>query len=539
LTWKWTSQSALFKQKSVLALLCLSIFLGACVALDAQPSKVANNSASANSSINNSSATESDANQKNQGPNTDHSFSWDKRDAEAKDRNFKRKQSQKTDLAALRKSFGVKNRMSLSSHPGGLPLHLADKKYSFKVEDSSIRIALREFATKYNLNMFVDQDIDGDITVDFKKLSLKKAMTLILGSHNYFWSWNDDLIRVSRLQTKVFVVDYLRLNRTGQSASTSAIANLSPQTAENERNKSSIQQNDNLAFWDELETQLSSLISDQGRFVINRISGTIQITDIPARVIEVDKFLGSLQQALHRQVEIDARIIEVSLSDDQALGIDWNAISIQGITGALSNTVTENQGLGLKSSTLALSYNHDNFTALISALEEQGSVKVVSQPRLRVLNNQPSLIKVGTDRTFFTQTVNRSTTITGGNDTLITEQPVTITEGLVLSLTPQISKDRWVMLDISPIITRVVDITTSPQGSTAPVLDVKQASTLIRAKDGEMIILGGLIQEEERKTDRQVPFFSAIPFVGKMFEGTNSTRVKKELIIFLVPRLVI
>ena len=146
---------------------------------------------------------------------------------------------------------------------------------------------------------------------------------------------------------------------------------------------------------------------------------------------------------------------------------------------------------------------------------------------------------MGSDRTFFTQTVNRTIGTTGVNQVFVTDEPYTITEGLVLSVTPQISKDRWIMLDISPVITRITEIVTSTQGSTAPVLDIKQASTLIRARDGEMVILGGLIQQETTNTDRQVPFFAQLPIVGGLFEGNYSANTKKELIIFLVPRLVL
>ncbi|HFE39468.1 MAG TPA: hypothetical protein ENK06_13820, partial [Gammaproteobacteria bacterium] len=309
---------------------------------------------------------------------------------------------------------------------------------------------------------------------------------------------------------------------------------------DNERNSTSIEKNDSLAFWDELENQISTLISDNGRFVINRLSGTVQITDIPSRIREVDSFIASLQKALHRQVEIDVRIFEVTLRDDNALGIDWSAINIAGIAGSLTSTITGgNNGLGLKSSTLSLGYNNGNFSALISALKEQGSIKVVSQPRIRVMNNQPSLIKVGTDRTFFTQTVSHIASTASANNIILSDTPVTITEGLVLSVTPQISDDRWIMLDISPVMTRVVDTVTSVRGSTAPVLDIKQASTLIRARDGEMIILGGLIQDSASQTGRQVPFFAKLPLFGGLFEGNYATKVKKELVIFLVPRLIL
>ncbi len=465
-------------------------------------------------------------------------FQWEDHERQTKAANKKTQQKTTTNVKKLKKRFSLKNRMSLST----TSKDITEKKYSFEAEDVDIHVALREFANQHQLNIFIEQEIEGDISVDFQEISLKKAMTLMLGGHDYSWAWSNDLIHVSRLQTKTFVVDYLRLTRSGQAATNSSVSKVasSNDTGDISRNSTSIEQNDNLAFWDELESQLASLISDNGRLAINRLSGTIQITDNPARIKEAESFIASLQNALHRQVEIDARIIEVTLRDDNALGIDWNAISIKGITGSLTSAITNgNSGLTLKSNTLSLGYQHDKFSTLITALEEQGSIKVVSQPRIRVLNNQPSLIKVGTDRTFFTQTESRLITAAGSANVTISDEPVTVTEGLVLSVTPQISRDRWIMLDISPVITRIVETTTSRLGSTAPVLDIKQASTLIRARDGEMIILGGLIQDEEIKTKRKVPFFSKLPFIGKLFESNYSSKIKKELIIFLAPRLIL
>jgi len=539
LYWNRMPHRALMRYSSLIALLCVLLSLAACVALDSSPTQIANNATSEKPSAKKSVQVNTAKPNKHKPKSALDGTNWNKHQNQTRLQNKKQNGVKKANMSELSKSFGVKNRMSLGTAPGSIPLNLASKKYSFSKNDTDIQLSLREFANKYKLDMYVDQDIDGDITVDFRNVSLKKAMALMLGRHDYYWAWKDGLIRVSRLQTKVFIIDYLRLTRTGQATNNSTISRTN-NIEINERSSSSIQQNDNLAFWEELETQLTSLISDQGRFVVNRLSGTIQVTDIPIRIKETESFIASLQQALHRQVEIDARILEVTLRDDQALGIDWNAISIKGITGTLTNAITDNnQGLNLKTSTLSLGYNHDKFSALISALDEQGFVNVVSQPRIRIINNQPALIKVGSDRTFFTQTVNRTIANTGIREVYITDEPYSITEGLVLSVTPQISKDRWIMLDIAPVITRITEIVTSAQGSTAPVLDIKQASTLIRARDGEMIILGGLIQESTSNTDRQVPFFAQLPIVGKLFEGNYSTNSKKELIIFLVPRLVL
>ena len=181
-------------------------------------------------------------------------------------------------------------------------------------------------------------------------------------------------------------------------------------------------------------------------------------------------------------------------------------------------------------------------TAMISALSEQGEVQIVSQPHIRTMNNQSAMIKVGTDRTFFRREQNTDTT-TAGSSTSTTDIPQVVTEGIVLSITPQISKDGWVIMDVSPVVTRVSSVSevVGPSGnveSSAPNLDIRQTSSLIRAFNGETVVIGGLIQTTEADTDRGVPGAQSIPGAGYLFKSQYDSVIKKELIIFLTPRLV-
>lgn len=468
----------------------------------------------------------------------EHIDKWSSHDVHTIRENRKNPSASALSTSTIGKKIDVKNRMLLTTADDAVPLEHLGKTYSFKATDVDIHEALKKFAATNKLQILVDQEVTGEINTDFKNQTLNKALELLLGSTPFYWHWDKGILKVSHMQTKTFILDYLRLVRSGNAYNTTT--NNEPRNSTPDAtNSTSIQQSDDVAFWDELETQLSAFVSSEGRLVVNRLSGTIHFTDVPARVAEVDSFLKSLQSALHRQVIIDARILEVTLSDDSALGIDWSKISFKNLVSASTSTINSiidsNDGFGVKANTL----NVEAFDGLLQALEQQGTVRIVSQPRIRTMNNQPTLIKVGTDKTFFTKSSTRHVNLGGNFDETITEKPKTFTEGLVLSLTPQISKDRWVMLDISPVITRILETTVSPNGSTAPVLDVKQASTLVRARDGETIILGGLIQEDTIKTKRSVPFLGAIPGLGSFFKGTANSKVKKELVIFLAPRIVI
>jgi type II secretory pathway component GspD/PulD (secretin) len=164
---------------------------------------------------------------------------------------------------------------------------------------------------------------------------------------------------------------------------------------------------------------------------------------------------------------------------------------------------------------------------------------VVSQPRLRTLNNQAALIKVGTDKPFFRHT---STTISGSTSPVTTDNVdvQSITIGTVLALTPQISEDGWITMDISPVITRLVNTVSSggDNPSTAPEVDIKQTSSLVRIRDNSTVILGGLIQNEHNRTERRVPILGDIPILGLPFRGIYDNKRRTELVIFITPTIV-
>ena len=429
-----------------------------------------------------------------------------------------------------KKKKGVKNR--------------TNRQFSFRVQNMRFVDALALFAKANNLNIVTSPEVTGVVTVDFRGLPLEKAMAALLEAHGYYWEEDNGLIFVRRWQTKFFTLDYLRLIRGGTGRSEAHVA--SGATGNGRRNGSgqntdtiALEQKDHIEFWQELETQMRALLSKQGRLVVNRLSGTIQVTDLSQRVREIEQFLALLQRSLYRQVEIEARIYEVTLKDDFSLGINWDKINFHGAAGTtvLSNIVTAPLGGFLSSpQTATVRFDDGSFDVILEALKEQGEVKVVSQPRIVTLNNQPALIKVATDESFFTQTISQGSAGTGN---LITEQVRTITVGLVLSVTPQISEEGWVMLDMTPITSSLRETRTSPQGTaTAPVLDIKQASVLVRVKDGATAVVAGLIQDTVSDTERTVPILGDIPGLGYLFKGTFQTTRKSELVIFITPKII-
>jgi MSHA type pilus biogenesis protein MshL len=299
-------------------------------------------------------------------------------------------------------------------------------------------------------------------------------------------------------------------------------------------------------FWKELEEELGRILTEKGRagLAINKTAGLIQVTDRPSALRNVDRYLATLGTTVQRQVEIEAKLYDVTLSDQFQLGLDWQQI-IKSHGGELqlagSPTVTSPAGgVQLRENAFSMIFSNQNTSVILTALQEQGDVSVISQPRLRTLNNQTALIKVGTDTPFFSQNIFflPSTSPTAAATLVQQDEYQLITIGTILAITPQIAASGSITLDISPVITSLVDTKIGPNRTTAPVIDIKQASTLVRVNDGETVILGGLIQTATAKTLRKIPVVGDIPVLGKLFQGKFDAKQKRELVIFLTPKII-
>lgn len=445
--------------------------------------------------------------------------------------------------SAKKPDIGLKERMILEpAATGGKEKKKSQLLYSFRAVAMPIVDALALFAKTNNLNIVPDPEVLGSITVNFKDLSFEKAMEAILDAHGYSAELKQGLIRVHKFVTRQFAIDYIRLIRSGKGSSQAQITSGSSGGG-GVAGSLQVSQEDKISFWEELEEQLDSLISDEGGVAVNRTGGIVKVTDNLRSVNDIGKFLDALISSVVRQVEIEVKIYEVTLNDEYSLGLDWTKIGLDNGFGALStsNIITSPfGGSAAKGATSTVTYNRGDFDGVLRAMQEQGEIRVVSKPRLLTLNNQPALIKVGTDMPFFEATTNIDPT-SGRPTTTYTTSFVTI--GVVLSVTPQISADGYIMLDITPIVTRLVgtrsltDPDTGRELVTAPVVDVKQSSTVVRLRDSEMAIIGGLIQDETSETERKVPLLGDLPWIGKLFSGTYKMKVKREIVVFLTPRL--
>jgi len=448
----------------------------------------------------------------------------------------------------------------------GTPSSVPSTLFSFHAEGVPIKQALVLFAHANGLNVVPDLDVEGQVTVDFTDLPLDLAMAALLEANGYYFTQEGRLIRVRNQEARLFQIDYIHVTRSGNgsnavqitsggggSSSSSASGGASGSGgggSSSEGSSMTVTNTATINFWGDLKDQLKNLVSEKGSFTINSLAGTVMVRDSHRNVDTIARFIQSVTASVVRQIDLEVEIYEVSLNDSTQLGINW-----QRVESSLSSTastipgqlgLTDAAGLIIQSPVFGtpppapgvrVGFQRGATSAVLDALRQQGNLKVVSKPRLRTLNNQPAVVRVGQDIPVFLRQV---TTQPGSPPTVTTTETVqTITVGTVLSITPQISSDGLITLDVTPAVSRLVRTAVSASGDTsAPVIDIRQASSIVRLRDGDTIVMGGLVQDSSSTTRRKIPLLSDIPLLGKAFTGKYDTSDRTELIFFLTPRII-
>jgi MSHA type pilus biogenesis protein MshL len=436
--------------------------------------------------------------------------------------------------------------------------------YSLSVRNTSVREVLLAFGQQSDLSIVFGPDVDGNVTVDLKRVTLEEALDAVLGPLGLVHRREGTVLRVSKpeLETRIFTVSYPSTTRTGSASlsatsggsSTSGIGGtLNGATAGGSTStgtstgSSSVSSTDSVDVWGELERTILTLLSKDGRVVMSRTAGLVAVTDLPVAVGRVAQYLELVEGSAHRQVMIEAQILEVTLSRDFAAGIDWSLIArdlkippLGPVQGQLTGGALVAQALAPASSVfqigLAAELGSQTLRMLLNVLNQQGDVTILSRPKISTLNNQKAVMKIATDDVFFTVTRTREPTTGIVTET---ETALVVTEGIVLDVTPQIGPDDTVTLNIRPSITDRVGQATSPNGSVVPIVAVRAADTVVRVRDGHTVIIGGLMQSRSSRTRAGVPLLEDVPVVGHAFRRRDDQDRKTELVILLTPTVLV
>ena len=426
-------------------------------------------------------------------------------------------------------------------------------------------------------NVVVHPDVEGAISLDLRDVTLDEVLALVQDLYGYEYRKRGNTYSISppTLRTELFELNYLDIQRVGvtdttvvggeaissnDAADEDGAANLLgylqnvPSGGENLNPGTRIQTLNRTDLWQSLRTALLALIGGEGEgraVVINPQSGVIVVKAFPRELAVVKRFLEVSEGNLVRQVVLETKIVEVQLNQTNDAGIDWSAI-VSGLSLTSERTSANNEGFPkflfsdatLKTNALTFVLNDVDIAQLVDLLEEQGTVRVLSSPRISTVNNQKAVIRVGEDE-FFVTGIENTTTTTG---TAITASPdiklSPFFSGISLDVTPQVSEDGEIILHIHPVISTVRDqdkeliVGNDTFSFPLALREVRESDSVVRARSGQLVVLGGLMQEKKQTRQSDRPPFSEFAPLNFLFRNQSITSTKTELVILMKPEVI-
>ena len=467
-----------------------------------------------------------------------------------------------------------------------------------------LRDALYQLSQQAGYDVELDPRISGAIIFTARERPFDEVIERISDVAGLRYAFNQESLRI-QLDTpylKTYKVDYLSLVRTNSSSVSNDISVVSGEGTDTGSNFQSSFENE-IDFWSELETNLQQIVASQstGRMItgsdpvitaaaqnpnvvplssngevsppdvnlnigslpvgstaeavsptqsnyaINKQAGIVQVFATEATHGNVAEYLELVRKSTTAQVLIEAKILEVSLNDSYATGVDWRALGalsseldvglFTGSLGAVAPSIPEGA-----SSTFLAQYTGNDTTVFVEALSQFGTVKALASPRLTVLNNQSAVLNVATNRVFFEIDVETNTN-DGITTTTVDSEIRNVPEGVLINVQPSINVDKGVVsMALRPTVTRISGTVPDPgvafasQGaitSLIPELNVQEIDSIIEARSGQAIVMGGLLQDRTQANIEGVPIASEIPLIGNLFRQNDDSIQKTELVILL------
>jgi MSHA biogenesis protein MshL len=469
-------------------------------------------------------------------------------------------------LAALVLALGMPSSAQVPQQPGLPPLavsQIEDGRRSDALsqplslsfaEPISIRDLLLLLVQNTTMSVVIDPDVDGTFSGDLKNVTLQQALDLVLEPHGFVAAIQDNVVRVRReqVQTRLFNINYVATRRSGTRGT--GLTGMYGQGAYGYGangvvgggvgaaggyyggaggiggSQASVSGTDSGDVFEELQAGIETLLSDVGRLNIDRKAGLVQATDYPSHLDRIAVYIEAYETRALRQVRIVAKILEVELREEFSAGIDWSLVlKDAGNAVAITQRLAPTRGSGA----FTMGVNIKDFTGLLEAFAGQGRVNVMASPWVMAMNNEPAVMRVGTQDVYFVTTSQVDASSGQILQTVVT--PQTINEGVTLSVTPQITADGVINMSIMPSITERTGTATSRLGDQVPIVSVRETDTLVRVHEGETIVIAGLMQDRASTDISKVPILGDVPLVGGLFRREERSKRKTDLVILLTP----
>ncbi|MCE9830092.1 pilus (MSHA type) biogenesis protein MshL [Vibrio diabolicus] len=423
--------------------------------------------------------------------------------------------------------------------------------------------------------------VQGNITVNLSDVTLDEVLSVVQNMYGYDVVKSGKVIQIypAGMRTVTIPVDYLQFKRSGRSLTsivTGSVTSAGTSNSGGSSDSSDSSDSDNGSnsgdssttstggtrietitesdFWPMLQQAVANLIgSGKGQsVVVTPQAGVITVRALPDDIREVREFLGVSQERMQRQVILEAKILEVTLNDGYQQGINWSNLSASiGNSGSVvvnrpASALPPLDAIGtLLGGQTNVTISDGNFNAVLSFMSTQGDLNVLSSPRITAANNQKSVIKVGTDEYFVTEL--SSNAGNGENSNAVPEVELTpFFSGISLDVTPQIDNKGNVFLHVHPAVIEVseevkkLNLGGEFQNIQLPLAksSIRESDSVIRAKDGDVVVIGGLMKQQNRELVSKVPFLGDVPALGHLFRNVNNVTEKTELVILLKPTVV-
>jgi MSHA biogenesis protein MshL len=472
----------------------------------------------------------------------------------------------------------------------------ADGRFDLSVNQAPAAQVFLQIAAGSPWQVLLSPEVTGTVSLSLRDTTVLDAMDAMreLYGYHYRISGRRIYVQPNTVQTRVFRINYLPGRRQGTSdirVTSSSIGQvggggngtvagaggngaMGSNTGNGNGNGSTVpgSRQDDTAhvrttsdadFWRDVQGSLSAMLtsdtqgSQRRSVIVNASAGVIVVRATPLELRQIAQYLEAVQVSIERQVMLEAKILEVELSKDAQTGVNWSAfgnflngalsltalapgITLSGSTGQIDVTAATTAAATSGKAFYGVAFQHANFSTLLTFLETQGKVQVLSSPRIATINNQKAVLKVGSDELYVTG-VSSSISSTGSSTTSVpsvTLQP--FFSGIALDVTPQIDKDGMVMLHVHPSISTVTEkqksINLGSLGSYKLPLaasTISETDSIVRVRDGQIVAIGGLMQQEQREENSQVPGLGDAPVVGGLFRQKATVMRKRELVILM------